>query len=249
MSMIRTFLGKVKRKLFVSEPVKQSNLLSLNSRYDLETIEIIKQLPSQANCIDIGAHKGDILLDILKYVPGGKHYAFEPLPHLYKELENKFSRQCTVLPYALSDTNGETSFNYVISNPAYSGIRKREYDRPNEEDTLITVQQRRLDDVIPPDVPVHFIKIDVEGGEYPLLRGTQRIMSSFHPLIIYEQGKGGSDVYGTDPGEFFDFMAKAGYSISLMEYFLYGKESLSREEYVHHFLKKYNFYFIAYAKQ
>ena len=227
--------------------IDKSGILSLNTRYDLETTEIIKRMGENANCVDVGAHKGDILKDILKFAPGGKHFAFEPLPDLYEELKTKYGNVCTVYPYALSDSNGETEFNYVITNPAYSGIKKRQYDRPNEEDTLITVQKRKLDDLIPADLAIRFIKIDVEGGEFGVLRGAQRILATNHPVIVYEQGKGGADIYGTEPGDFFDFMTSAGYKISLMQYFLDDKEPFSREEYCHQFNKKYNFYFIAYS--
>src|SRR5580704_7217453 len=109
MNLARRIAGKIKRSL-LPEKLPEINVLDLNSRYDLETIEIIKGIGSHANCIDIGAHKGDILRQILKYSPGGKHFAFEPLPHLYEELQKNFGKRCSVYPYALADVNGDTNF-------------------------------------------------------------------------------------------------------------------------------------------
>jgi FkbM family methyltransferase len=247
MNLARRIAGKIKRSL-LPEKLPAINVLDLNSRYDLETIEIIKGIGSHANCIDIGAHKGDILRQILKYSPGGKHFAFEPLPHLYEELQKNFGKRCSVYPYALADVNGDTNFNYVISNPAYSGIRKRKYDRPHEDDTILTVQQRKLDDIIPGNVSVQLIKIDVEGGEFSVLKGAEKILANSRPIIIYEQGIGGSDVYGTDPGLFFDFMTSFGYKISLMEYYLMKKNPFTKSDYCTQFNNGYNFYFIAYTE-
>lgn len=242
-------LGKVKSRFFDRRKRNDINVLDINTRYDLETIEIIKRIGVNGNGIDIGAHKGDILQHFLKYAPGGKHFAFEPLPHLYNDLKNKYGKRCTVYPYALSETNGETSFNYVISNPAYSGIKKRKYDRPHEQDTLIKVEQRRLDDIVPEDAIIQLIKIDVEGGEFDVLKGAENILSKWHPLIIYEQGLGGSDIYNTKPEVFFDFMSSFGYNISLMEYYLLNKPPFNKNDYCTQFDNAYNFYFVAYINK
>jgi FkbM family methyltransferase len=245
MNIIKRVARRIKGKI-LHKKKPEVNVLDLNSRYDLETIEIIKSIGRNANCIDIGAHRGDILKHMLKYAPAGEHFAFEPLPHLYDELQAKFGNQCKVYPYALGAVNAETSFNYVVTNPAYSGIKKRVYDRPDEEDKTITVRQRRLDDIIPKDTSIQLIKIDVEGGEFDVVRGAENILRTSHPVIIYEQGIGGSDIYGTRPESFFDFMASFGYSISLMEYYLLKKKPFNKDNYCLQFNNGYNFYFVAY---
>src|SRR5690606_21594008 len=119
-----------------------------------------------SNCLDVGCHKGEILDLFLQYAPQGTHYGFEPIPGLYEDLKKKYGalENCRLFDIALSDKKGTSSFNYVVSNPSYSGLLKRNYDHPNEQDTLITVRTERLDDLLPPDFRVDLIKIDVEGG-------------------------------------------------------------------------------------
>ncbi|HMP29156.1 MAG TPA: FkbM family methyltransferase [Saprospiraceae bacterium] len=116
--------------------------LSKNHAYDLQTINVIKKhcLPN-SNCIDIGCHKGEILDLILQHAPHGQHFAFEPLPDFYKNLKKKYQQypNVKIFDIALNNNKGKTTFNYVISNPAYSGIVKRKYDRANEKDMLIEV--------------------------------------------------------------------------------------------------------------
>lgn len=224
----------------------ENYVLDIGSRYDLETFKIVKEtLNRDSNTIDIGAHKGEILKRMISAAPIGKHFAFEPLPDLYKYLSDKFKGDAVIFPYALSDVTGKSSFNHVVTNPAYSGLIKRRYDRP-ENDEVIEVEVRKLDDIIPQDVPIKFVKIDVEGAEFGVLKGGVKILQKWKPLIVYEQGLGGSDIYGTQPGIFFDFMDNLGYKISLMEYYLLKKQSFSKEEYCLQFNKGYNFYFIAY---
>lgn len=64
--------------------------LSRNHRYDLLTKKIIrKHCSATSNCIDAGAHKGEVLDWFLKFAPEGKHFAFEPVPDLFRDLQKK----------------------------------------------------------------------------------------------------------------------------------------------------------------
>ena len=105
--------------------------------YDNQTIAIMKRvLNNKSNCIDVGCHVGGVLEVILQLAPDGTHLAFEPIPDLYHKLKEKYSRYSNVTIYnyyALSDATGETSFR-CTSNKAYSGLKKRSYDRPNRFD-------------------------------------------------------------------------------------------------------------------
>ena len=103
-----------------------------NQEYDFQTKKIIaKVCKADSHCIDIGCHKGEILDLFLQYAPKGTHYAFEPIPSMYNALLQKYQRQpCVISNVALSNVNGEASFNHVTSNPAYSGLQKRAYNMP-----------------------------------------------------------------------------------------------------------------------
>src|SRR5437868_6562966 len=47
-------------------------------------------LDEGANCVDVGANVGDVLRDIVRCAPRGKHIAFEPLPDLQAQLCRDF---------------------------------------------------------------------------------------------------------------------------------------------------------------
>lgn len=224
--------------------------LSLNHRYDLQTKNIIRtQCDRFSNCIDIGAHRGHILGWMKRFAPEGRHFAFEPIPHLCQHLKKKYSgSNCTVSGTALADTKGAAPFNYVISNPAYSGLKKRSYDRKHEKDMVITVETDLLDNKIPPAIPIRLIKIDVEGAEMGVLKGAARILSEYHPLVIFEFGMGASDLYGTTPEMMYSFFDSFNYRIALLGNFIKGGPPLAPEEFRRQFHERINYYFIAYPK-
>lgn len=220
-----------------------------NQRYDKQTKRVIREVCTHDTCcIDIGAHKGEVLDIMLKYAPGGKHFGFEPIPDMYRGLVEKYSsnKQCRIYDYALSDKAGSTSFNYVVSNPSYSGLVKRKYDRDNEEDTQIEVKTELLDNIIPSDVSPGLVKIDVEGGELLVLKGAVQTIKRARPVIIFEHGLGASDFYGATPDELYDLLTGCGLRISTMEKWLSNRPCLSKQKFSEHYHKKLDYYFIAY---
>lgn len=220
-----------------------------NQRYDRQTRRVIKKVcRPDSNCLDVGCHKGEIMDLFLQFAPQGTHYGFEPIPRLYEDLVTKYeeTKNCRLFDIALSDKKGTSSFNYVVSNPSYSGLLKRSYDHRNEQDTLITVRTERLDDLLPHDFPVNLIKIDVEGGEILVLRGAMETLARCKPVVIFEHGLGASELYGATPEQVFDLFEQCGMQVSLMRRFLNDQPPLTREEFARHYYRKWNYYFIAY---
>ena len=220
-----------------------------NQQYDAQTVKILQKIcRPNSNCIDIGCHKGEMLDLILKFSPRGQHFCFEPLPDLFQGLVQKnYPKNCQFFDLALSREKGETTFNYVISNPSYSGILRRRYDRADEEDTTITVKTDLLDNVIPSNTHIDFIKIDVEGAEMLVLEGAKRTIERCKPIVVFEHGLGASDVYGTTPRQIFLFFEQCGLHISLMRDWLTGKPVLSQEAFEAQFYSGKNYYFIAHV--
>lgn len=219
---------------------------TLNQKYDVQTKKVIRRVcTTNSNCIDIGCHKGEVLDIILKQSPEGKQFVFEPIPDLYQKLKEKYTG-CNVYQIALSNTAGEASFNYVVSNPAYSGLVKRKYDRKNEVDTTIRVKTATLDSIIPPDIKIDFIKIDVEGGELLVLEGAVKTIQRCKPVIIFEHGIGASDYYESTPQKVYTLLHTCGLHISTMHDWLGGKGEFSLKEFEGQYTNKLNYYFIAY---
>lgn len=219
-----------------------------NQRYDRLTRQIIARFfPADGCSVDVGCHKGEILDLLLARAPRGRHYGFEPLPHLHERLVGKYANRPNVeiSNLALSNANGEARFNYVISNPSYSGLRKRQYDRPVEQDTVITVQTRRLDDMLPLDARVDLIKIDVEGAELLVLEGAAQTLRRCKPIVIFEYGLGASDIYDATPDRMRHFFDSCDMDIYLPEALLKGLPPLDQAEFERQYAERLNCYFAA----
>jgi len=221
--------------------------LTKNQHYDRLTKKVIRAVcKPDSNCVDVGCHKGEILDLMRAAAPQGSHWGFEPIPDLFAALRKKYAEtNCTISALALSNAAGEAQFNYVTSNPSYSGLLRRRYDRPHEEDTSITVQTARMDDVLPAGFPVALIKIDVEGAEMLVLQGARDTIRRAKPVVIFEHGIGASDVYGTQPEDVFRFFQSLGCGIFLLENFLAKRKSFDEAAFKDQYHSRKNFYFVA----
>jgi len=194
----------------------------------------------------VGCHKGEILNLMMKYAPGGTHFAFEPIPYLFQNLKKAFGESVNLYPYALAERQGETTFRHVKNAPAYSGILQRKYDIPNPDIEEIQVEMKTLDEIIPENIHIDLIKIDVEGGEFGVLKGAERILLRDHPVIIFECGLGASDYYGTKPGDLFVFFTtKCGMNIYSLQSYLSNCKPFSISEFEACFQSNTEYYFVA----
>lgn len=222
--------------------------LTINEKYDRQTKAILrKMLKSDSVCVDAGCYKGEILSLMIRHAPLAKHYAFEPIPIQYHYLIENFGEKAFIFPYALGNEHKETTFHYVKTNPTYSGLQQRQY-KGVEDVELITVQVRKMDDVVPSDVPVRLIKIDVEGGEYDLLQGARNTLTLWKPVLIFEHGIGAADKYGVKPGDLYQYLSGTlGYKICLMGDYLKNESTpgFTKEAFEEQFWKALNCYFIA----
>jgi len=211
--------------------------ITKNMEYDRLTKVIMRRVLSiNSNCIDIGCHKGEILELILRYAPEGNHYAFEPIPYLFNQLEKKYKNKALIYPYALSDKAGKSSFQFVKNAPAYSGIKKRKYDITKPDVEEIKVEIRTLDEIIPKNTKIDFIKIDVEGGEYNVLKGAKNLLKSSLPVVVFECGLGASDYYGMNPTDLYKYITEEiGLNISLLKSYIKGKKPLTLDDFVHYY--------------
>jgi len=224
--------------------------LSQNLRYDRLTGRIMQRyLRPDSNCVDVGCHQGEVLRQILKLAPHGKHFAFEPIPHLFRALHKEFAPAVNVMPYALAASNGNSPFHVVKNALAYSGIRERSYAVSDPDLEKITVETKRLDDLIPVDLQVDFIKIDVEGGEFDVLKGAVTLLNRCKPLVVFEFGLGASDFYNSNPADLFDFINSVHeMRISTLSHFMKRLEPLTLNQFVNLYQEKREYYFIAHPE-
>jgi FkbM family methyltransferase len=200
------------RRLGVEEQVKQLRALTNRGlRRDLRDHAALRLLiaatvPRDAHTVDVGCNRGDVLRELIRVAPAGRHIAYEPIPALADDLRRRFP-QAEVRDVALSDTTGTSTFQHVTNADGYSGLLRRDLPAGVHVHE-ITVRLERLDDSLPDGFAPAFIKIDVEGGELGVMRGARETIDRHRPIVAFESGKGSSEHYGTTPDMLYDLLVE-----------------------------------------
>jgi FkbM family methyltransferase len=159
-------------------------------------------LRPDSNCIDVGAHTGGILQEIVRCAPEGRHIAYEPLPDLAAALARNYP-QVEVRNAALSDHAGEASFLRDPNQLARSTLHAHAFtDR--EHAVAFPVRLEKLDDALPEGYVPAVIKIDVEGAEADVLTGALETLKRHKPIVVFEHGAGGV----SDPANVYSLVAE-----------------------------------------
>jgi FkbM family methyltransferase len=174
---------------------------------------------ADSNCIDIGCHLGAYLQKIVSLAPRGRHRAFEPVPNKAAWLGKKFPT-VDVAEIALDEEGGTKEFFVDPAHTALSGLRTGASVTVRDS---LRVHCRRLDDAVGDDAHIGFIKIDVNGGELPALRGGCGVLERDRPFVLLGCTRGGLDLFGISPDDVFDFLVeRVGYRIFLLKDHLDG---------------------------
>ena len=234
-------MKKVFKKLVKKNPID----FIKDRRYDALIKKIMRiVLEKDSSFIDVGCHKGDFLIEANKFAPSGSHVGFEPIPYFYNKLVITFVGINDIRQLGLSNERGETTFNYVKSNPLYSGIKKRNYPGKESIEEL-NIKVDTLDHQLFESSRVDLIKIDVEGAELNVLRGSFNTITKFNPVIVFEYELGASDVYDATPVEMWSFFNKVKYSIYTLKNFIKKPLPLSFAEFTEIYDSKKEHYFVA----
>jgi FkbM family methyltransferase len=243
-------LRALAKKVFVGSPLEPfarwaDFVLTGNKNYlyDPQTFEVMRRVLGPDSCfVDVGCNKGDILREAVKVAPYGTHWAFEPLPHLFADLQATFPK-VNLFNVALSDRIGTSEFAHVVSAPALSGFQHRRDDSRAVQQ--ITVRTETLDGVLGSN-RADMIKIDVEGAELLVLRGAMQTIAGNKPVIVFEHGLGGADSYGHKPEHVYDLLADCGLSLSTMKRWLQNDQALSRDQFCERFYTGADYFFMAF---
>ncbi len=192
-------------------------------------------LNASSNCVDVGAHHGVFLKRFLELSPAGRHFAFEPLPDLAAALKRDFP-EVDLFFCALGNQSGRVRFCHALELPGWSGFKRQPYPVKTEVKE-IEVERRRMDEALPDEVPIHFIKIDVEGAELEVLEGAVNTIQRFKPCILFEHARIHNLEYRTTPKKIYNYLTgKCGLGI----YCLDGNGPLNKDELIDIYYSSYD---------
>jgi FkbM family methyltransferase len=178
----------------------------LENRYDEELFTWLRQRTHTGHVMyDIGAHIGYHSLYFASLVGAtGRVIAFEPNPVNVARIRENLARnpslgeRVTVLPIALSNERGETTF--VSSDDVEGGTSSGGFitaaatlweqsvyiEKTGFVKSIVaeeTIDHLLSDKRIPPP---QVLKIDVEGAEHLVLKGAHHCLKEHRPLVIVE---------------------------------------------------------------
>jgi len=220
-------LDRLRRTLDFRQSLKHPELGLLRQEAGMIPVVLSRLIQPHWNTADVGAHVGSFTALLARLAPRGRLFAIEAVPRKAAMLARRFPH-AHVLAEAVTDTPGDVTFHVNLTKPGFSSLAAR-ISRGRTQ--AITVPARRLDDMIPADVPLHFLKIDVEGFEYPALRGAERILRDCRPTILFEAGAARDpDLAMAEYPALFDWLTgPMGYDIRAVFDAHYGRPALTRD--------------------
>lgn len=163
-----------------------------------EALEFLSTLIKKGSTVlDIGAYIGLFAGHLQKMVGStGRVLAFEPIPDNFQILKRLWQKHSAIELYnfALSDKDGESefiipqsSFNCISTAAIVSTADQLSFNKQPEY-RRFTIQTRSLDSLINELglSQVSFLKCDVEGHEFEVIKGAQKLLKTQHPLIYLE---------------------------------------------------------------
>ncbi len=155
-------------------------------RFEPETIPAFERLSAEARTfLDIGANTGTYALLACASNPNIRVVAWKPVPYLAKKMSanihaNDFDSRCTLRECAVADRDGTAEF-YVSSDTTMSSLSHHRAASDIHTASKINVAIERIDSAISSDIPVDLMKIDVEGHELDVLKGSGRDHKALPP--------------------------------------------------------------------
>ncbi|WP_291784161.1 FkbM family methyltransferase [Cecembia sp.] len=186
-----------------------------------------KKLKAGATFIDIGANQGEYALWALRKVGiEGKIIAFEPMDSLFLHLQEnfnlnpKFKEVLLPIKMGLSDQPGEISlYGKEGDNEGVNTIFPTQSHKVLIQKISLDTLDNQLATIKCQEVDV--VKIDVEGAELQVLKGSIMTIKKYSPQFIIEINQEACRAAGYEAEEILHFLK--GYSYSFYQIGLRGK--------------------------
>lgn len=165
--------------------------------------------------VDIGANLGEYSLFSAKRLSSGKVLAFEPMPKMSVLLEenrvlNQFEN-IEIFKYGLSEQEGVLPI-YEMEN-ANEGLSTFFPGNQKSKSALVVPLKVFDTEVERWGVDrIDFVKIDVEGSEWSVLKGARKTIQKFKPLVMVEINQHTFSMAGYSSEEVYRFFNDLSYA-------------------------------------
>ena len=155
--------------------------------------KLIKKIDTKKNLfLDIGANIGLITKIVLDNTENLNVMCFEPQPQNFKKLSEKYKneKRCKIFNYAVgSKIENKIFFDWIKEGTGFASFYKDSVERSlrriyGEVDRYSTKVDVITLDSIQYENKIEFIKIDVEGHEFEVLKGARKSIDTHKPQYI-----------------------------------------------------------------
>ena len=194
--------------------------------WDKHLLPVFEQNTDKSSVvIDVGAHCGFFSVFFAKRVR--KVYAVEPQPYIFSILERNIAlnncKNIQALNVAAYDRETTLSIapekDQTVANLPMKG-GKIDYSKTNNSAGIALspkpgeIPASKLDDLIPKDEIVSFIKCDAQGADLRALKGATNIIRKCRPIIIFEFEQGLAKIYCETWQDYEAFFDRIKYSLT-----------------------------------
>jgi len=224
------------RRIFYDPSTEIGRSLFFKGEFEKkELAQCQKYISESSTVLDIGANIGTHSIYFSSLAKNGYVLAFEPSIKTFCLLAKNVADVPNIIPINLAATDeGKIADFSEASDNAYSSLKdtqRKEVFRIRKAPCM------KIDDVVTGLALEHidFIKIDVEGLEFNVLRGLQKVILRDQPVIFCEiyQGKNSNQ----RPNETVRFLLERGYQAYVMR-------NGMLTDYEHHDDAYYNYFFL-----
>lgn len=181
----------------------------------------LRMIPNEGALLDIGANIGVMSYYLAHFKPKAHVISFEPISVNFQNLERIVRKyklaNVQIEKYALGEEEGDIEMVMpVVNSVKFHGLSHVIHGsiKENNEGTLYKVPIKKLDNIALLQnltVPVKAIKIDVENFEYFVLKGGEKMINDFKPIIYAELWD------GENRKQTFELLLSLGYKVKVVE--------------------------------
>ena len=218
--MFKDVLYFLKKIFFLEKYILKKRIeRSIIRPLEPELILIEQFCDKTKSSIDIGVFRGVYSYKIAEY--SSKVYGFEANPVMFNYLNKnltKLKKNIMLHNIALSDSKGYAKLKIPIRNKSMFKSNFEDYYEGGlatiESDNILhnkmfdafDVKKLTLDS-FNFDQKISFIKIDVEGHEFSVLKGSEKILKKYKPVLLIEIDK----QHSTKVKETFNYLEELNY--------------------------------------
>jgi FkbM family methyltransferase len=180
-------------------------------------------IPKNPTIIDVGANIGFISLKLAKIFPQAQVYAFEPTYYAMEKLKKNLdlnpilSARVEPIHSFVGEQSSKRSAYVAFSSWPIDTFKgdKNKHEIHLGEEKEATLNQISIDDFVKINKieKIDLIKIDTDGYELNVIKGSMKTLKKDRPIVVFEYGNYLLREKGIDPLEYFQLFQSIGYSL------------------------------------